>query len=108
MSKRQSNAGKGIRGQLAYQAELANQMSEFVLYQSWIDKLDEDEFTLKSITIRAPQGEGSDYLVIVRAWVDDQQVVGFNGGTTIVEALVGFMRRHKNKTMRWKVDEYAQ
>lgn len=106
--KKDTNSGKGIRGAVAYQAELAKQMSELYQYQHWMESLDEDEFDFVSLTMRGPKEEGGEFLAVVRAWVAGEQMVGFHGGSSLIECFLGVSRRMKNGSMKWKADEYAR
>lgn len=70
------------------------------------DAVFEKGVEVAEIRLRLPVSEGQGYLVIVKALGQDGKVVGFHDGTTLVEALVGALRRLKQGTVRWKSDEW--
>jgi len=99
---------KGVRGTAAFTEQLAKERFEWYSFQNWLERQDEDEFEITRINVRFPQDENGDYFVIVSAWVEGVQCVGFSSGITFLEALDVTLRRIKARAIKWKKDEYAE
>lgn len=66
-----------------------------------------DAPTLTELRIKCDPADEMGVLVIIKGITDDGYVICFHRGDTIVEAVTGAVRRVKNRTAKWKADEYA-
>jgi hypothetical protein len=108
MSARKSkDRQRGAVGAAEFAQVLAKEMAEIHQFEKWLRDKDADELDLVSFNIRAPKDDPGDYLVVIRCWVEGRQMVGFHGGETFVEVVLGAIRRLKNDNLRWKEDQYA-
>jgi hypothetical protein len=105
--KTSKNRQRGALGAAAFAQVLAKEMAEIHQFEKWLRDKDPDELDLVSFNVRSPKEDTGDYLVIVRCWVQGRQMVGFHGGETFVEVVLGAIRRLKNDNLRWKEDQYG-
>jgi hypothetical protein len=63
-----------------------------------------DGLRVQSITVRNPKEPGGDYLVVVKATVENRYYVGFHGAQTVAEALAGATARISNRSMKFRED----
>ena len=108
MAKNRGIPGNSVAEAAAFTKALATEMALVHKFALTCDSWDEDEVDIVSIRIRFPEGEGSDFLMVVRAFVEGQPMVGFSGGATFKEALWSGMERLVRGSMRWKEDMHAK
>lgn len=72
-----------------------------------MERLDEEDVALLSITVNTPYGAREDFLVVGRFRVGTERKVAFHSAGTFYEALKGFLDRLINRTLVMKDDQYA-
>lgn len=72
-----------------------------------INRLDEEDVSLLSLTIQTPYKGRDDYLVVGRFRVGNESKVAFHAAGTFYEAIKGFLDRLINRTLVLKEDTYA-
>lgn len=73
-----------------------------------LERLDEEDFAIISITVNTVYGGRDDYMVVVRARAGDKRVVAFHSAATYWEAIKGAADRIVNGTLKFKEDQYAR
>jgi len=64
---------------------------------------------LVGISIRPPNREKTDFLIVLRGVDHDgSPVVAFHGATGLLDALAGAGERLRNGTLSWRPDAYAK
>lgn len=76
-----------------------------LVYQ--LQELSEEGVVTKQIKLVVKDDEMTDWLVVITADTESSAIIAFHGASSILEALTGLGARLKNKTLRWKTDDYA-
>lgn len=71
------------------------------------DNYFDDDIEVDSLRVRAPRERAGEWLVIVKAWHGNKPMVAFHSALSFAEALIGTINRMRNKSLKWKEDEYA-
>lgn len=108
MSKQEHKDGKGLRGAIAFQEELAQKALSIIRWESFVAKLDEDELTIKAIRIRYPEFPGGEYFLVITADVADKPCVAFSVGQGVLDVILVLAHRQMNGSLKWKEDQYAK
>lgn len=61
-----------------------------------------------NMTLKPPPVEGGEWLLIARAFFNNEHYVAFVSASTLVEALRLLAAKAENNTLKWKVDEYIR
>lgn len=70
-------------------------------------KYSEDGMTLLSFTVRLPEVQGGEYLLIARVQNGTERLVCFRSGDFLAEVLAGFIRALQYGTLKLREDRYA-
>lgn len=64
---------------------------------------------ITGLSVKAPQGEGGDFLITVRG-LDEAgaRVVSFHGSPDLLDALRGLQNRVANGSLRWRADDWSR
>lgn len=108
MVKHKDTPGNAMESTLNYQRAMLRFAESVVQFEWLYERLFARDVELLGLTVRIPDRDGMDYLVTVRAQVEGQRVVGFHAGATLYETLEGTLNRLKNKSLKWKADQYAK
>lgn len=100
--------GNSLRSQANYERALIKAGDTLYHFESVVDGLDSDEIEVTGVTIKLPDEPGGDYLIVARGYVGGKPHVAFTGGTSLVEAMMSLVNRLRNRSMKWKVDRYAE
>jgi hypothetical protein len=87
---------------------VAGMAASFVGWETAIERQSAEGLDLYSLSVTTPAKGRANYLVVLRAWQDGQSLVAFHDAETIYEALKGAADRFINKSLVWKVDQYAK
>ena len=69
----------------------------------------QSDYEVTGLSIRAPRGEGDEYLVTIRALGSDGgPVVAFHSSYNLMELLIGLENRLSNGDLRWKPDMWGR
>lgn len=100
-------AGKGLRGALAFQEELAQEALVSKRFDKWMRDKESDEFEFRKLVLKASEAEGEEFFVVMTAWVEGEPKVAFGSGTTVMGALNNVIVRVLNGSIKWKDDQYG-
>jgi hypothetical protein len=108
MTKKDTHvSGKGLRGAIAYQEELAQEALIGKRFDRWIREKEEDEFMFRKFVVKAPVEEGGEYFAVLTAWVDGEPKVAFGSGVSITSSQHSIILRVLNGAIKWKEDQYG-
>lgn len=107
MSNRSNSAGNSQSRSL--DKLLAQSVDNLVRFDMTLDRWADEGWEFVGMSIKGPfyTGQG-DWLVTVRANIDNVPCVAFNGGSGLLEALNGTVVRWSNKSLKWKEDAYGR
>jgi hypothetical protein len=74
----------------------------------WIERLEEEDFRVLSITVNTPASGRDDYLVVVRVAAGNNRLVAFVGGGSLHDALSTALNKIGNGTLKLQEDRYAK
>jgi len=66
------------------------------------------DFEIKAIRFKAPVYERGEWLCVVSVSSEAGSFVGFHKDVDFASCLTGTLNRIQNRSMQWKVDEYAK
>jgi hypothetical protein len=72
-----------------------------------IEHMGDEGVVLKKITLKAPVGQGGDWLAVVTAGTEGEALVAFHSGQSLRECLEGALNRLENRSLTWKKDSYG-
>lgn len=72
-----------------------------------VEQSNESGLYLVGFSVRLPNEERPDVLLTARARTDTAALVAFHGAPEVGQALVGFMERFGNGSLKWKEDQYG-
>lgn len=107
MKKQLDIPGDARASAIAIQRALLKISEQLARAEDIYERLDENDLSIDSMSLRLPQYVSGDYLVTVRARKEGVAVVGFHGADSMAEVLRGVMARLENGSMQWKDDKYA-
>lgn len=70
--------------------------------------LEQEYCVVLGVSIRFPARVGFDWLLIVRAEVQEGRVVAFLQGRALFDVLEAFVDACEGRTFRWQPDQYAK
>lgn len=98
--------GDARGSQLNYERALVRQAEALHEWERLASRDYEDDQIYVGLSIRIPHNEGEDYLLTLRCFRAGEKFVAFHAAPTMVEALVGMVNRVRNKSMRWRDDQF--
>jgi hypothetical protein len=93
---------------ILYERTMLRNAEQVVRFEYLIDRMIEEDVWIEGMTIRLSREAENEYLVILRAVVGGEAKVTFQSGTTLLDSLVGLLRRLENRSLEWKEDKYAK
>lgn len=105
--KAEEHAGNALDSRAAYAKQMLR-LGELVnTMEASIDNLWDDQIQVTSIRLSLSNETRSDVLVVIKATTEGEAILAFHSAETIPEAVTGLCNRLKNKSLKWKEDEYA-
>ncbi len=99
--------GNAVASQANYMRQMAKLGELIWSMEHVLDLLYDVNIIVNSLTVRIPTADEAQYLVVVRATKEGRAVVGFHGSDSYADTIRGGIERLRNKTMKWREDEYA-
>lgn len=100
--------GNSVASAAAVARECARYGERLLMFEAQVGRWFEAGYDLLSLTVRLPQSEGGEYLVILRANVEGVGMVGFSSGATLASALETLVNRMSNGSLNFQEDRYAK
>jgi hypothetical protein len=100
--------GNALASAQAFTRGLLRQAETISLFEHSVERLEDDDTWVRSLSIRLPDGVRTSYLIVARADTPEGAVVAFHDAPQLLEALGGFCERLRNGSLRWKPDEYRR
>ena len=107
MGAKDKNEGSARGRQHAFDMECMRLGLKLRGYEQVLDRMFDKEVVITGMSIRHPQEEGEDSLVILKAVVSGESMVAFHAASSLHEVLEGLMNRLQNASLKWKEDQYA-
>jgi len=98
--------GDALGSQAAYMRQLVRLAETLMEFESVSDRLWEEEVYIFGVSIRFPADDRPEYLAVVRVGGVAGKQVGFHSAPTFAEVVSGVIQRLKNRTLKFKEDEY--
>ena len=105
--RNQDMPGNAMESQAQYQRQMVRLAEQLVRAERTFDNLFDEDVVVLRMTIRLPQYEGQEYMVIVGARSPEGRVVTFHSSETFAEAVRGALARLENRSNKWREDKYA-
>lgn len=99
--------GSALLRQRAYDLEFIRLGQKVRDYDHILERLFDSDIIVKGMSIRHPLDVGEGYLVVLRVVEAGTDKVGFHSAPTFAEVIEGLINRLKNRTLKFKDDEYA-
>lgn len=80
---------------------------KLVLAEKVIDSAWDAGIYVRSLSVRLPDDESSEYRLVIRALVEGEACVAFHNGATLSDVIVGLLNRLQNRSLKFRRDEYA-
>lgn len=106
-SKENGTAGNSMQATLEWQKGVISAGAQIMRLETIQENMAEDMSYIKGMSVRVPATREEEVLIVVRAHIEGTDVVAFSSGITVFEALRTTVARLQNKSIKWKVDEYA-
>lgn len=100
--------GNAIQSQANYERYLLTIARDVLTLENYVHEGDEERPTIFSITVKCDPMDEQGVLLVLRGYFPQSAVVAFQRGDTLSQALAQAGRRLKNKSMKWKEDQYAK
>lgn len=108
MSKKNRDVpGNSLASQAQYQRDMLRLGETISRMERILDRMFEEEWIPKRVSIKVPVNQGDEYLVIITAESPGGPVVAFTSGQSFAEAIRVAIARIENGSVKWKEDAYA-
>lgn len=108
MARNRDIPGNAVASAQAYQRSMVGLAETLVRFERLADRLWEEGTYLTNISIRLPDDDHADYLMVVRGRNGDGQVVGFTSSDTLRDTVRRGIASLENGTLKWQEDKYAK
>ncbi len=98
--------GNALASQAAYVRQLVNWAETVLTAERVFDKLFDEGVYVRGMSIRLPNDESPEYLMVVRLDGEGGKRVGFHSADTLLSLVVGTLRRLRSGSIKFKEDEY--
>lgn len=100
--------GNAMGSVAAYQKEMLRTAEIIQRVDELLQRLYEEGCDVTAFRVKAPDMTGMNWMVIGYATIDGASWVSFQAGDSFKEALVGWLNRLENRSLKWKLDEYKK
>lgn len=107
MPKERDVDGNAMASELAFQRQMLRMAEQYLRFEQVGSRLWSEDVELRNITVRMPKAAGGEYLVVVRADVNDSACVAFESADTFAEVVRRVLAKLENGTVKWKDDQYG-
>ncbi len=112
MAKRKSDRstdvpGNSVASAQAYQRQLVKASEALMSLEDTLSWYEDEEKWVYSIRVSMPSEDRDEYLGVIKASGVEGDQIAFHQGGTYLETLVGVAQRLKNRTLKWRDDEYG-
>lgn len=108
MAKRRDVPGNAMASRAEVERILVRLGSQLSNLDHVLEQMTGDDVWVRSLTIRLWTQENEEHLVVVKADTAEGAVVAFHSAATLAELVDGLVNRCRNKSLRWKEDQYAK
>lgn len=99
--------GNALASAAAFDRELIKFALVIYRAQDVLERLFEEDIWVQRISISMPNDQRPDYMAYVSAVQGGKKIVGFHGGASLHECLLGTMNRLANGSMKWNPDKWG-
>lgn len=99
-------AGNTLASQAAFEREMYQAGLNLKGAERVFDLCYDGGTVLASMRVRIPSEDEGEYLIVLKARQEGRAVVGFHAADTFAEAVMGALNRLRNKSIKWRDDEY--
>lgn len=108
MAKRRDVPGNAIASRAEVERILVRLGSQLSNLDSVLEQMSSEDIWVRGLTIRLWSQENEEHLVVVKADTADGAVVAFHSAATVAELVDGLVNRCRNRSLKWKEDQYAK
>ncbi len=98
--------GNVVGSRAAYVRSLVRSAETLIDFEHTVEQLFEDDVYVHGLSIKLPDDDRPEYLAVVRVSIGGTKKVGFHNALTFGDVVVGVVARLKNRSFKWKDDEY--
>lgn len=102
----EESKGNSVGSHAAYVRSLVRGAEELLDFERTLDQLFEEDCHVLGFSVKVPTDDRPEYMAVVRVIVGGERKVGFHNAFTLGDLVVGVARRLKNRSFKWKDDEY--
>lgn len=106
MSERGVRDGKGVEGHRAFVAQQLKVAEGVMQLEQALVREEEAGMSLHQLKLIAKGSDAVEWLVVLTVDTDNGPKVAFTSASSLVEALVSLGNRLRNRTLKWRDDEY--
>lgn len=98
--------GNAAGSHAAYVRALVRVAEALLDFEQTAERLFEEDVHIRGMSIRMPDDDRPEYMAVVRVYEGGVKKVGFHNAPSFSEVVVGVVNRLKNRSMKFKDDEY--